>query len=59
MLTLAVGGSVDIPAGTVHRLENQGSEPVEIIEVQQGDYLGEDDIVRLDDKYGRHMDGQA
>ena len=59
VLTLAVGGSVDIPAGTVHRLENQGSEPVEIIEVQQGDYLGEDDIVRLDDKYGRHMDGQA
>ena len=58
-LTLTVGGSVDIPAGTVHRMENLGSEPLEIIEVQHGDYLGEDDIVRLDDKYGRHMDGQA
>ena len=54
-----MGGSVDIPAGTVHRMENLGSEPLEIIEVQHGDYLGEDDIVRLDDKYGRHMDGQA
>ena len=59
VLTLNVGGSVDIPAGTVHRMENQGSEPLEVIEVQHGDYLGEDDIVRLDDKYGRHMDGQA
>ena len=40
-------------------MENQGSGPLEIIEVQQGDYLGEDDIVRLDDKYGRHKDGQV
>ena len=57
VLTLTVGGSTDIPAGMVHRLENQGSVPVEFIEVQQGDYLGEDDIVRLDDKYGRHTNG--
>lgn len=57
VFTLGEGGSVDIPVGTVHRIENQGSGPLEIIEVQQGDYLGEDDIVRLDDKYGRHVDG--
>ena len=59
VFTLAVGGSVDIPAGTVHRLANEGAGPLEIIEVQQGDYLGEDDIVRLEDKYGRPTDGQA
>jgi mannose-6-phosphate isomerase-like protein (cupin superfamily) len=39
--------------GGVHRLENPGSEPVHIIEVQSGDYLGEDDIVRIEDSYGR------
>ena len=39
--------------GAVHRIENPGSEPVQIIEVQSGGYLGEDDIVRLDDTYGR------
>ena len=57
VFTLGEGGSVDIPVGTVHRIENQSNGTLEIIEVQQGDYLGEDDIVRLDDKYGRHMDG--
>jgi mannose-6-phosphate isomerase-like protein (cupin superfamily) len=36
-----------------HRLENKGSEPLHLIEVQTGSYLGEDDIVRLDDTYGR------
>lgn len=45
--------STFIPRGSVHRLRNQGSEPVELIEVQSGSYLGEDDIVRLDDVYGR------
>lgn len=44
---------VFIPQGEVHRLENLGTEPVEIIEVQYGDYLGEDDIVRVEDVYGR------
>jgi mannose-6-phosphate isomerase-like protein (cupin superfamily) len=39
--------------GTVHRLENLTDEPLHIIEVQSGGYLGEDDIVRLDDSYGR------
>jgi mannose-6-phosphate isomerase-like protein (cupin superfamily) len=46
--------SVYIPAQTIHRLENRGEIPVELIEVQYGDYLGEDDIVRLDDDYKRH-----
>ena len=45
--------STYIPIGTVHRLENPGEEPLDIIEVQSGSYLGEDDIVRLDDVYGR------
>ena len=45
--------STYIPLGSVHRLRNRGSEPVELIEVQSGSYLGEDDIVRLDDVYGR------
>lgn len=51
--TLGVGGHVDIALGQVHRLANQTAEPLEIIEVQFGDYLGEDDIVRLCDDYGR------
>ncbi|MGI5939434.1 MAG: mannose-1-phosphate guanylyltransferase/mannose-6-phosphate isomerase [Thermoleophilia bacterium] len=45
--------STYVPAGTPHRLANPGREPLEIIEVQVGDYLGEDDIVRLEDDYGR------
>jgi mannose-1-phosphate guanylyltransferase/mannose-6-phosphate isomerase len=45
--------STHIPLGTVHRLENPGKTPLEIIEVQSGAYLGEDDIVRFDDNYGR------
>lgn len=45
--------STYIPIGAKHRLENVTDKPLEIIEVQSGDYLGEDDIVRLDDTYGR------
>ncbi len=45
--------SVYIPLGTVHRLENPGKVPLNLIEVQSGSYLGEDDIVRIDDTYGR------
>ncbi|MGH8661797.1 MAG: mannose-1-phosphate guanylyltransferase/mannose-6-phosphate isomerase [Burkholderiales bacterium] len=45
--------STFIPIGTRHRLENPGKVPLEIIEVQSGSYLGEDDIVRFDDAYGR------
>ena len=50
---LLPGQHVDIAVGEVHRLSNPGSEVVEIIEVQFGAYLGEDDIVRLQDVYGR------
>lgn len=42
-----------IPLGAIHRLENPGNTPVELVEVQHGDYLGEDDIVRLEDAYQR------
>jgi mannose-6-phosphate isomerase len=47
------GAAIDIPLGAKHRLENNGSRIAEIIEVQFGDYLGEDDIVRYDDIYDR------
>ena len=46
--------STYIPLGTRHRLENPGKIPLELIEVQSGSYLGEDDIVRFEDIYGRH-----
>ena len=46
--------SIYIPIGTVHRLANRGKIPLELIEVQTGSYLGEDDIVRLDDVYKRN-----
>jgi len=52
-LLLAENQSTYIPLGVLHRLENPGSIPLEIIEVQSGSYLGEDDIVRFDDEYGR------
>jgi mannose-6-phosphate isomerase-like protein (cupin superfamily) len=45
--------STYIPIGSVHRLENPGRIDLEIIEVQSGSYLGEDDIVRFEDHYGR------
>jgi len=45
--------STYIPNNSVHRLENQKNTPLELIEIQTGSYLGEDDIVRFDDKYGR------
>jgi mannose-1-phosphate guanylyltransferase/mannose-6-phosphate isomerase len=51
--TLKANESTFIPIGALHRLENLGSEPLHIIEVQVGSYLGEDDIERLDDQYGR------
>ena len=50
---LQAGQACDIAVGQVHRLSNLTAEPVEIVEVQFGDYLGEDDIVRLEDNYGR------
>jgi mannose-6-phosphate isomerase-like protein (cupin superfamily) len=45
--------TVEIPAGSLHRLENPGRDDVHIIEVQTGTYFGEDDIERLEDVYGR------
>ncbi|MDE1942773.1 MAG: mannose-1-phosphate guanylyltransferase/mannose-6-phosphate isomerase, partial [Betaproteobacteria bacterium] len=53
VLTLHENQSIYIPLGVRHRLENPGSEPLELIEVQSGLYLGEDDIVRFEDGYGR------
>jgi mannose-1-phosphate guanylyltransferase / mannose-6-phosphate isomerase len=53
VITLQTNESTYIPQGSVHRLANKGSQPLEIIEVQSGLYLGEDDIVRLEDHYGR------
>ena len=53
VITLTENQSTYIPLGAVHRLVNPGSIPLEIIEVQSGSYLGEDDIVRFEDTYGR------
>ncbi len=54
---LAENQATDIPLGAIHRLENPADELLELIEVQFGDYLGEDDIERLEDRYQR--DGQG
>lgn len=53
VLTLDENQSTYLPAGTVHSLENPGETPLRVIEVQTGSYLGEDDIVRYEDRYGR------
>lgn len=53
VILLTENQSTYIPLGEVHRLANPGTVPLEIIEVQSGSYLGEDDIVRLEDTYGR------
>ena len=53
IILLSENESTYIPLGTIHRLENPGKLPLEIIEVQSGSYLGEDDIVRFDDDYRR------
>ena len=50
---VGVGQAIDIPLGAAHRVRNPGDELLVFVEVQQGDYFGEDDIVRLDDDYGR------
>ena len=52
-ILLSENESIYIPLGTVHCLENPGVIPLEMIEVQSGSYLGEDDIIRFDDEYGR------
>ncbi len=57
-ILLSPNQSVDIPVTTLHRLSNPGKTPVEIIEIQSGPYLEEDDIVRFDDVYGRIRPGK-
>ena len=52
-IRLLPGASVDIPRGAVHRVMNPGDTPLIFVEVQMGDYFGEDDIIRLEDDYGR------
>jgi mannose-6-phosphate isomerase-like protein (cupin superfamily) len=52
-LRLTENQSTYIPLGAIHRLTNPGDTPLEVIEVQTGTYLGEDDIVRFEDTYGR------
>jgi len=54
VMLISENQSTYIPIGMKHRLENPGTIPLEIIEVQSGSYLGEDDIVRYDDNYNRH-----
>jgi len=52
-VTVNAGEAIDIPIGTAHRVENPGDADLVFIEVQRGTYLGEDDIFRLQDDYGR------
>jgi mannose-6-phosphate isomerase len=52
-VSVGSGSAVDVPVGVAHRIENVGTGPLVFVEVQTGDYFGEDDIVRLDDDYGR------
>ncbi len=49
----APGEAVDVPIGALHRIENVGDDDVVFVEVQLGDYFGEDDIVRVEDDFGR------
>ena len=58
VMRLKQNESTFVPVNTPHRLANPGTEPLEINEVQAGDYLGEDDIVRLEDDYGRAESGE-
>ena len=52
-IDLKAGETVDIPVGAAHRVENPGDERTIFIEIQRGEYLGEDDIIRLEDDFGR------
>jgi mannose-6-phosphate isomerase len=52
-LPVANGSAVDVPVGAAHRMANTGEGPLLFVEVQTGEYFGEDDIVRLEDDYGR------
>ena len=52
-IIVPTGETIDIPLGARHRIENAGAEKLIFIEIQRGDYLGEDDIIRLEDDFGR------
>jgi mannose-6-phosphate isomerase len=52
-IVVGAGEAIDIPIGAAHRVENPGADTLVFIEVQRGPYLGEDDIVRLQDDFGR------
>lgn len=52
-VTAGPGDSIDVPKGAVHRLANEGTQELVVVEVQHGGYTGEDDIVRLEDDFGR------
>jgi mannose-6-phosphate isomerase len=52
-IVVGPGESLDVPRGAKHRLANEHTEPLVVVEVQRGAYTGEDDIVRLEDDYGR------
>lgn len=52
-INVSAGEAIDIAVGSAHRVENPGEELLVLIEVQRGSYLGEDDIVRLQDDFGR------
>jgi mannose-1-phosphate guanylyltransferase/mannose-6-phosphate isomerase len=58
VMLIAENESTYIPLGVKHRLRNPGKTALEIIEVQSGSYLGEDDIVRFEDTYGRESAGK-
>jgi mannose-6-phosphate isomerase len=52
-IPVQAGVAVDVPTGAAHRIENTGAGALLFVEVQRGDYFGEDDIVRLEDDFGR------
>ncbi len=53
IIDVEAGKTIDIPIGAAHRVENPGTEDLIFIEIQTGDYLGEDDITRFEDDFGR------
>jgi mannose-6-phosphate isomerase-like protein (cupin superfamily) len=59
IVRLLPGGSIDIPVGALHRVESVGKENLVVIEVQMGEYVGEDDIERFEDDYGRAASSAA
>jgi mannose-6-phosphate isomerase len=52
-VAVSAGSAVDVAVGAAHRMANTGDEPLVFVEVQRGEYFGEDDIVRIEDDYGR------